>query len=86
MKPNLLGLAYLIFGSRIHWFRFLSLRENRNLQLHMSRLQKLNVGVAQAIHTFGHLKGVVIHDNSLLSPRKKNVPYEGEYDVFQAPW
>ena len=50
----------------------------------LEKLRVVSVGAAQAAHTFSHLKGVVIYDNTLLKLRKSQVPWEGDYDLFLA--
>ena len=67
-------ISFLIFQGKPEFF------------VTLQRLREVSIGAAQAIHTFGHLKGVVVHDDSLLCLRKKDVPYEGDYDVFLAQW
>ena len=67
-------ISFLIFPGKLEF--------NVTLQ----RLTEHSVGAAQAVHTFAYLKGVVVHDDSLLTLCKKNVPYEGEYEVFLSQW
>ena len=88
LKPNWLALACSIFGSRIHWFwliSFLIFQGKPEFNITLQRLREHSVGAAQVVHTFAHLKGVFVHDDSLLTLRKKDVPYEGEYFSYSCP-
>ena len=48
----------------------------------LQRLREVSVRAAQAIHTFNHLKGVVLRDDSLLILRKKTSLMRGNTMYF----
>ena len=75
---NIVGPCLLDFWEQDPLISFLIFQGKLELTMTLSRLRELSVGAAQAVHTCARLKGVVVHDDSLLRLRKKNLPYEGE--------